>query len=1241
MSAASYPPPLTEKAVRQPGAQKSFLTNIAARREFRLALAGPASKNADNWAGFGGRPAALVLPGLQLTGAQQFVRDFAGPNTEFSRLLVKWQTGAGKSIGAISICHEFALQYRARAQVGDRVPHVTILGFTTRETILEDMLRFPEFGFVSAAEFTELRRLRLQAGDAAAGAGAVAAIRQLAGFLGVLRRRVTDRGRGGYYQFYGYKEFANRLFRVTRAALARGFDSDSQLFSRVRLGTRASDPFGARLAEAVRRGDVEVDRALLESLRGGLLICDEIHNVYNILEPNNYGMAIQYALDALGDAAPRTVFLSATPVTGSAAEVVDLLNLLVPRSALPDATPLRRSDFFTRRAQDEDDETVETRIAVSRLLPDALERIRRLAAGRISFLLDADIAAYPRRIFVGDLVPAVPYLQLTLCVNSPLLARTLRVEQDTAQARRAATKAPVDVEGATRGLSADAYSLNDIAYPNPAFANPAENDTIGLYRSGDTASLLAAAPADWREAAGVIVEPPPNSHSPPIITGTWLRADQLARYSTKYSRLLTELIAVLRAPAARSGKIMVYHHRVAMSGVLLVAEVLRMNGFATETSEPTEQTLCALCGAPRFEHAAANQAANLPEKKDNEHLYTPARFALAHSNIDRAEMLRSISRFNSAENIDGRLLRILVGSKIVREGLNFRAVRHLFVLSMPTDYPTLLQVFGRVVRKDSHKELPPAERDVHIRVLVSVLADTETPELQRYIDKGQEFLVIQQVEQALHAGAVDGYVNYRQITTALGAPPEAARPSLDALPFQVELGPTEALALAPSSITFDAYGYGMRLVNAALGVCRALFAARPVWTFPDLWRAVRAGAAHNSGVAPAAFTEESVAAALIKLRRPAQWPNGIFAVVRAGPYYVAFAANAAGDSDLQPDVVTWLRDRTLAAPPLAHVSVSVGAYMRGARAAENFAVRLREFEIKYLGNKTPLELSLVELGGTFHYELLRRLVVAARGASRVTRNDAALVALYRRFRISVTAGEARAHSPAGEREAFAGGREIAGYVTADAVMLYMPDKARKTSWVSRPLADFKIGRRHRENNIVIGFVVPVDPSGLASAAARFKVRPPLQSLKRKQSGSVDARTIARGAVCETRPREELDDHVRRLRAVTPHSSSAPKLRSALVPTIVTASAADRADSMWPVDEGALGTEGALGDTPLSFAARHDRAREKRFPSAKQLCDAMRLYLLELEEHARQESMLDSTRWLYLFSDRPPSITALA
>ena len=1123
---------------------EEFLADVAGRKEF--STWGP-ERPAPPLAGYGAGDPPLFLPGLRLHGAQQFIRNFGGPDTECTRLLVKWQTGTGKSIAAASIGHEFSRQFRLRALAGALPPAIHVISFTARETIQEDLLRFPEFGFASLAEAAELRRRRAAA--AAAGAASPEA-RQLAVLVGTLRRRTTDRARGGYYQFYGYKEFAGRLLAVTRQGAERKFEVQS-------LYGRAEGSFGDLLTAAVRRGDLTVNTRLLDSLRGGLLIADEIHNVYNTLEENNYGLAIQYALDTLGEDAPRAVFMTATPMTGSAAEVVDLLNLLVPRHTLPGGAPLRRADFFGEKE------------GGAQLRAGALERIGRLAAGRVSFLLDADLVSYPRRLFEGEGAPGVPYLRLTLCPMSALHEQAL----DAAG------------RGEASGLAADAHTLYDMVFPGPA--GP------GLYRSGETPALIAAAPEKWRAQVGITVTRDIEMPDTDLISGAFLGAERLGLYSGKYSRLVGEILAAVRGGP---GKVMVYHHRVRMSGVLLIQEALRANGFVDEVSAPVDTTLCAVCGTPRRAHGAAQGAA-----QGAAHNYAPARFVVAHGGVDRATMLRSIALYNSAANSAGHLYRVLVGSKIVREGLNFRAVRRLLVASLPTDYPTLLQVFGRVVRKDSHLDLPEGQRDVRIRVLVSTHGDGRpSPELRRYAEKGREFLVIQEVERALHAGAVDAVANASHIARALGGPSASAAPSLDALPF----APVQKLHDGPlRTATFEAYGHGDREVALIAAVCRVLFRARPVWTYADLWAAVRAGAVQGAHYRADLFDEDNFALALEGLARPAGDPPA--AVVRAGDFFVAAAAPSGPELDAE----CYLREPPWAAAAAAGgVSVPLAAYLGEAlRADAAFAVHLRAFDEAYLPpgeGKRPLELSLLEYGASFHYALLRRLVAApgaaAPGAAApgaVTRDDTLVRALYRRYRIAVTAAEAAA---AATRPLLSGEDPgaLVGYVTPASVVLRAAP-GPGPAWAEAPLADFGIGQRHRENDIVVGFTVS---TGGASAGAKFKLRLPLQRLRR---GPVpDARSLERGGVCETRPRAELITHARRLRAA---AAAAP-----------------------------------FAATPFAArAARHDRAAARRFPSAGELCTAVRHHLLALEEEARASGMAASLRWVYLFNDSPPTISTAA
>lgn len=1258
----SYPP-VPDVKTSTPELVKNFISDLAARKEFRAYSAAASAKPSESqwqWSGFGARKnsggihSALSLSGLRLDGGQLFVANFLNPDTPYKRLLIKWQTGVGKSIPVARMGNEFIRQYLARGVLGERMPTVFVIGFTVHETIQEEMIHHPELGFVSAAEVVELRRLR--AAQSALGPASEEA-RRYSAYVGSLRRRTTDRARGGYYQFYGYREFANRLFILTRQGIAAGLDIQA-LFRGDASATSEDDrqSFGELLRAAVRRGEILVNEELMDELRGGLLVADEIHDTFNIIERNYYGVAIQYVLDVL-DEDIRAAYLSATPIGGSAAGIVDMLGLLVPRSELPGGAPLRRSDFFTRAAVtaeaaalDEDDDTTRAPSAdgvvdtndsapvnfvVSRLREGALERIASLAAGRVSTLFDADTEGYPRREFVGAEVAGVPYLKLTLCPMSPFHERTLAHEK----ARSGKSE--------NSGLAAGAYTLFDMAFPNPDFPPDAASQTsesYGLYWSSETAHRLARAPDAWKAEAGVTVLRGAEagvSPGTPVISGAFLGPGRLSLYSTKMAKIVETTINIIRGGP---GKIMVYHHRVKMSGVLAYQEAFRMHGIIDETEPPTDTTLCGVCGVERIKHGDQNRGHEY-------HEYTPARLIAIHGEIDRSVMLRGMAKFNSLPNLFGYEHRVVICSKIVKQGFNFRAVRYQLIASLPTDFSTLLQVFGRPRRKWGHSDLPEEQRTVSYYVFVTTRADGRTsPELQRYIDKGAEHLVSQAVERAaFHIPAIDGFANYPRIRAALGDPRTPMVATVDALPYVPLLTPEEAAALPMRTSSFEAYGHGEKEVSLLASVCRTLFTARPVWTYQDLWNAVRAGAVRRVNYDPQLFDEGNFALALASLSRPAGVPPTV--VTKTGRYYIAARATPNGRPLL--DIESYLRDFPAAANVPSTVRVRLSDFLRTTLAGQNFAVRLREFERQYLvpGAPSTPEMSLVEYGAAFHYALIQRLITVA--GDPITSDDTRIAAVYRRFRVVITAGEASEARVL--RGAVRDPEKLIGYTTQDSVSLYDTELLQ---WYNASHTDFGIGRRHRENNIVVGLVTDLDATGVSPigakpsarppqssgsvpaqqsspldafaaerTGARFKLRPPIQKLRAvalAPGGRADTRTLARGGVCETRAREELEVYARQLRAAVAAAGIAS-------PVVSVTGGANTTSEIFPT----------LSPN-MSFAAAFDRAKHKRFPSAAELCGAIRLHLLALEENSRSPSngMAEGTRWLYLFPDRPPTISAL-
>jgi hypothetical protein len=178
----------------------------------------------------------------------------------------------------------------------------------------------------------------------------------------------------------------------------------------------------------------------------------------------------------------------------------------------------------------------------------------------------------------------------------------------------------------------------------------------------------------------------------------------------------------------------------------------------------------------------------------------------------------------------------------------------------------------------------------------------------------------------------------------------------------------------------------------------------------------------------------------------------------------------------------------------------------------------------------------------------------------------------------------------------------------------------------------------------------------------------------------DARGFARGAACATRDIVELASTAARLRAAVarsglatiPGTAAAPApirgrlgvimsdgdgegdfdglgdalddggqggLAAAFAPGHATALAAPAALAAPRSDSSRIPIQSLAAD--ISYAAVFDRAAARRFPSATALCNTIRLHLLALEEAARApaDGMSRGTRFVYLFNERPPTLSA--
>jgi superfamily II DNA or RNA helicase len=90
------------------------------------------------------------------------------------------------------------------------------------------------------------------------------------------------------------------------------------------------------------------------------------------------------------------------------------------------------------------------------------------------------------------------------------------------------------------------------------------------------------------------------------------------------------------------------------------------------------------------------------------------RYTEFHGEIDRDVRRKNIIAFNGKDNIDGKLIKMILISPAGSEGINLRNVRQVHILEPYWNEVRIQQVIGRALRMCSHSDLPMEERKVDI-----------------------------------------------------------------------------------------------------------------------------------------------------------------------------------------------------------------------------------------------------------------------------------------------------------------------------------------------------------------------------------------------------------------------------------------------------------------------------------------------------------------------------------------------
>ena len=523
-----------------------------------------------------------------------------------------------------------------------------------------------------------------------------------------------------YYRFMSYRSFYKKVLGEKIVDKVKSDDN------KVKVTYRKND-------EGEFDRDFAIDR--LYHLNNSIIIIDEVHN----LTGNAYGEALMQIIKNSHNL--RVVGLSATPIKNLADDVIELLNFFRPPN-----DPIVRDKVFTSQKNHEMD-----------LKPGGLEYLKKMASGYIAYLRGSDPLSFAKRIDIGVVPPGLLFTKVIRCQMLPFQLKTYKdtiaIADDTLD-RRSEAVANFAFPGISDSKEIMGYygreGINTVI-------NQLKNNLESINKKIATDIIQDKTQENDVDLIHV-------SDGGKMITGKILKEENLKYFSIKFYKALrkiNKLVAGKKGPRTA----FVYSNLVRV-GIEIFQEILLTNGYLEYNENPNTYkikptTRCYYCGKPHSEHL---------EKKDDSHSFNPATFVVVtgSSTEESAEIIPEEKQyilnsiFSSLDNINGKNIKLVLGSKVMNEGLSLKYVGEVHILDVYFNLGRVDQVIGRAIRHCSHyammsKENPYPEVKVY-KYAVSTGAELSSEE-ELYKKAELKYLLIKKVERALKEVAVDCPLN--------------------------------------------------------------------------------------------------------------------------------------------------------------------------------------------------------------------------------------------------------------------------------------------------------------------------------------------------------------------------------------------------------------------------------------------------------------------------------------------------
>lgn len=422
-----------------------------------------------------------------------------------------------------------------------------------------------------------------------------------------------------------------------------------------------------------------IAQRLKETYSDRVLVVDEVHNRVGT---EGKDQSIPTILTGLIKSADNTklVLMSATPMVNSPDDIIFPLNLL----RLNDGRePVNKRDIFDSEGN---------------FVSGGEKKFREVAKGYFSYVRGGEPPRFPYELTPPEAITPSPVYMIEGGKIPPRKkmksTKVIVCPMEKYQYKTYKASIERDKDTKTGGLLTGSLQAGNIVFPLPT-------GSYGVYGSSGI--------GDKQSEDHPLLKIKDNRNNDiyryaPYAEG-FLLDKHISKFSIKFKNIYERITSSI-------GISFVYSQFLT-AGVTSLALMLEENGFLPAIitgkehellqSKTKKPPICYLCGKTRH--------------KMTDHQWAPAKYVLltGSQQLNPDVDIPKISGYiNREENMYGKLVKVLLGSEVSGEGIDFKRIRQVHIMEPWYNQARIDQVTGRAIRNGSHRDLPPEQRNVEI-----------------------------------------------------------------------------------------------------------------------------------------------------------------------------------------------------------------------------------------------------------------------------------------------------------------------------------------------------------------------------------------------------------------------------------------------------------------------------------------------------------------------------------------------